>query len=75
MNRTFVEKSEKSLIKFNTKKDGLARIFHIFEGGREIITLIHHRYLFKFYPQNINLGQLVEATEWTPHMCFRKGES
>jgi hypothetical protein len=32
----FVGKSEKNLLKFKTKKDGLARILHIFKGGREV---------------------------------------
>jgi len=35
MKRAFVEGGEKSVIKFNTKKDGLAKIFHIFSGGRD----------------------------------------
>jgi hypothetical protein len=33
MKQTFVEVSQKSLLKLNTKRDGLARILHIFEGG------------------------------------------
>jgi hypothetical protein len=35
MNQTFVEEGEKSILKFNTNKDGLPKIFHIFAGGRE----------------------------------------
>ena len=34
MKRTFVEKSEKSLLKFKTKKDNLSRVLHIFKEGR-----------------------------------------
>ena len=36
MKRMFVGKSEKNLLKFKTKKDGLPRILHIFKGGREV---------------------------------------
>jgi len=35
MNQTLVEEGEKSILKFNTKKDGLPKILHIFAGGRE----------------------------------------
>jgi hypothetical protein len=49
MKRTFVEKSEKILLKFKTKKDNLSRILYIFKGGGKVVMLIHRRYLFKSY--------------------------
>jgi len=51
MKRTFVEKSEKSLLKLKKKKDNLVRILHIFKGVGKVIMLIHNRYLFKSYPK------------------------